>query len=562
MLFAVSYFDAHNHLSGVLPYAAYANLPAFVAASDNEASVSAGDRLALYRYLADVWYPGHGAALGDQFFSPADGQRFALGARAALVVYRGQVAGNLVALDGTLERVLTATPWSEFDSAYAFRGGPAVEYLRGRFYGGSEDRLSADLCKATVLELALTHVDESEQSLPFVGGWHFANGESDALNTIECVMHAGEDATIRTALAAMKRSAPSIKIVLMTHTAQLASLPGGRAYSEWSKSGICAPAPLPAALVTTPKMIYDALMGWDAGRAVVPPGEALRYFDDVVGIDTAAPETNCFTPAGMAYYRALIDAVYRAAKARRLASWRGKLLVHTHVGEGGVVDYAPNPPAQPWTFSNVFSKLPPTRANPAQAEANISTLLAAIRDFFAAHPDARRYLVFRLAHATWATPQQAQAMHDAGVEADVNLESNVATGAYPIARMPLGAAAILSGRIEPLATNPATNFELNDLLANLVTDPADPSQVGQILGNAALKYLLEARVRCLLGTDAGGVEHSDIVKEYEYAASLIAYWNRTDGSFATRSGGARPETLFENVRRHETDMTSDDAAAY
>ena len=106
------------------------------------------------------------------------------------------------------------------------------------------------------------------------------------------------------------------------------------------------------------------------------------------------------------------------------------------------------------------------------------------------------------------------------------------------------------------------NFELNDLLGALVKDPNDPSQVGGVLGNAALKYLLEARVRCLLGTDADGVEHSDIVKEYEYASSLIAYWNRTDPAFGGRSGGADEQTLFSNVRWHQTTMSSDKAEAY
>jgi hypothetical protein len=143
----------------------------------------------------------------------------------------------------------------------------------------------------------------------------------------------------------------------------------------------------------------------------------------------------------------------------------------------------------------------------------------------------------------------------------VNLESNVATGAYPIARMPL-AAAILADRVEPAAQSPATNFELNDLLGTLVKDPNDPSQVGDVLGNVALKYLLEARVRCLLGTDAGGVEHSDIVKEYEYAASLAAYWNRADPEFRVRSGGAGAQTLFENARWHLANMASDAALPY
>lgn len=559
VLLAVSYFDAHNHLSGILPYQAYANLPAYVASfSDSKRGVGVADRLALFRYLADEWYAKEGAALDGRLFSPAGGQRFALGARAAIVVYRNDVAGNIPALDGTLERMLSATPWSEFDSAYAFRGGPAGAYLRARFYAGSDARLTADLCKATVLELAATHVDESEQSVPLLGGWKFSNGVSYPLQTIECIMHAPGDSDLRAALGAMKKPMPTVKIILMTHTAQLATLPGGKQYAEWSKNGSCSPAPLADAIVTPPARIYDALMGWNAGKAVVPPAEAAQYFDDVVGIDTAAPETTCFTRQGMEYYDRLAAAVYDASKARRLAGWHGKLLIHTHVGEGAVVDYAPTAPAEPWSFANLFAMLPPARTNALQAEANISLLLAAIRRFKAEHPDADRYVIFRLAHVTWASRAQAQTMHDAGIEADVNLESNVATGAYPIARMPLGTA-LLANRILPLARNPATNFELNDLLGTLIADPSNASQVGDVLGNAALRNLLEAHVLCLMGTDAGGVEHSDIVKEYEYAGSLIAYWNGTDPAFRASARDANVAQLFANVRIHLAAMSSDTA---
>ncbi len=564
ILFAVvaQYFDAHNHITGVLPYQAYANLPAFIATlSDPRAQVGYGDRLALYRYLADVWYPPKEGELGDALFSPADGQRFALGARAALVVYRGAVAGSAVALDGTLERVLSATPWTEFDSAYAFRGGPAWTYLRNRFYGGSDDRLTSDWCTATILDLAATNIDSSEQSIPFVGGWRFEAGKSGTLDSIECVLRAPVDPHIQAALRIMRRPMPTVKVVLMTHTAQLATQPGGASYSEWSKTGTCKAVALPAGLVTTPKMVYDALMGWDAGRPVVPAAQARPYFDSVVGIDTAAPETTCFSDAGMAYYQKLIGAVYDAAKSRRIAGWRGKLLVHTHVGEGSAIYYTPTPPPMPWSFQSMFAALPSARTNKDQAHENISMLLAAIARFERAHPDAHDYILFRLAHATWASSEQAAMMHGERVEADVNLESNVATGAYPVARMPLGAQ-LLADRIDPLARNPATNFQLNDLLGTLIGDPGDASQVGGVLGNASLRYLLEARVRCLLGSDADGVEHSDIVKEYEYAGSLIAYWDRTDPAFRARSGDASRATLFANVRWHLASMASDAALPY
>jgi hypothetical protein len=74
--------------------------------------------------------------------------------------------------------------------------------------------------------------------------------------------------------------------------------------------------------------------------------------------------------------------------------------------------------------------------------------------------------------------------------------------------------------------------------------------------------LLEARVRCLLGTDADGVEHSDIVKEYAYAASLIAYWKQTDPAFHARAIDINQETLFDNVRWHLSNMASDRALTY
>ena len=44
------YFDAHNHFPGILPYYAYANLPAFIARISNSSqAVTFDDRLALYR---------------------------------------------------------------------------------------------------------------------------------------------------------------------------------------------------------------------------------------------------------------------------------------------------------------------------------------------------------------------------------------------------------------------------------------------------------------------------------------------------------------------------------
>lgn len=555
------YFDPHTHVTGVLPYQAYADLPAFIRSlADPAVTVTQADKLALFRYLSQTWYPQTGAALGNRAFAPAEGQRFSLGARATLVVYPSRIAADPALVDGALERILTATPYTEFDSAYAFRGAPAHAYLLAAQYSGDESRLDADTCRATVLSLASTHVDISEQSLPFVGGWKMRGGRSWEYQWIRCPHDVLTDPVVAKELRDMGRPMPIVKFVLMTHTSQLATLPGGATYEEWSKSGTCAPAALPSPLITTPATIERAMLGQnDDGTALVPAADLDWYYDTVLGIDTAGPETTCFTPAGMAYYTALIQAVYDASKARRARGWNGKLLVHTHVGEGSVIDYVP-PPALPWTFADAFAALPPTRSNAMQARSNVTALLESIAAFERAHPDVHDYVVFRLAHATWATPEQAAAMHDERVEADVNLESNVATGAYPVARMP-GAAAI-DAQLERTAADPASNFELNDVLAVLLPDEADPQSVGAVLGNVSLKYLLEKRVRCVLGTDADGVEHSDIAGEYRLAGALVAYWKQTDPSFAQAAGDAGVRRLFENVRWHLLQMSTPVAQPY
>jgi hypothetical protein len=559
-----TYFDAHNHFPGVLPYYAYADLPAFISrVSQPSTGVTFDDRLALFRYLSDDWYAHHGEELGNRLFSPPDGQRYSLGARAALVVYRDRVAGSVHDLDGALERVLTATPWTEFDSAYAFRSGPVYDYLKARFYAGSEDALERDLCRATILDLAATNIDVSEQSLPFIGGWSFDGGKSTRLNTIQCAMDAGSDPRITSRLKSMSRPMPVVTFVLMTHTSELAALPNGTQYSEWSKTGACNAVTLPAVLRTPPSVVYHGLLGQDAGgQPVLPANRQSDFYREVVGIDTAAPETTCFTPAGMTYYGQLIGAVYEASKARRAAGWHGKLLVHTHVGEGSVINYATGAPSQPWTFANSFSSLPATLTNSDQAGRNITAVLTAVALFEREHPDAGQYVIFRLAHDTWANEAQAAAMHDEGVEADVSLGSNVATGAYPISRMPLGPATVMQDDVSPLLSNVEANFALNDLLQVLVGDPNDDLSVGNVLGNASLKYLLEEHVRCLLGTDAAGVEHTDIVREYEYAGALISYWNETDPSFRAAAAGVTPKTLFDNVAWHLKNMSSNAALPY
>jgi hypothetical protein len=93
-----TYFDAHNHFTGILPYYAYANLPAFISRTTESINgVAFDDRLALFRYLSDNWYAQHRDELGNRLFSPSDGQRFSLGARGFMPATTMRLKGTCAA---------------------------------------------------------------------------------------------------------------------------------------------------------------------------------------------------------------------------------------------------------------------------------------------------------------------------------------------------------------------------------------------------------------------------------------------------------------------------------
>lgn len=559
---ANGYYDPHNHLSGVLPYQAYADLPAYIKKLEGKGKgVARADKLAFYTWLDDTWYNQHREGFGDQPFS--SGMRFGLGARATLELYPPRENMPTSELNGALERIFTATPFTEFDSAYAFHE-PAYTWLARTYYAGDRTRGSEDLCTAQVLELAREHITRSEQSISFIGGWDFdSNGHSFNLAKILCV--ARKPAQLKETFARLQETPPRVRIILMTHTDQLAENQTGDAYKTFEGTGQCHWQPLPRGLKLSPRQMYHALLGEDKkGHGIVPPDARKAFFRTLVGIDTAAPESTCFTPAGMAYYRELVGAVYRAAQARRDMGWNGKLLVHTHVGEGFTYYYARQQPSKPWTFQSVFSKVPVLDGNVvsnAQAPRNnITMLLDAVAHIRDKHPDLDRYIVIRFGHVTHATLAQARRMARLHVEADVNLDSNIATGAWSFTQMPRGKS--LGQRVAIAAADPKTNFELNDLSAFLVPDPHKAKQVAAVFGTYPLKHLLMAHVRVLLGTDGAGVEHSSMPREYALATSLVRYWKNHDPAFAKQAGNASTQTFFNNARWHLANMAGNQALSY
>lgn len=557
---APGYFDPHSHMGGVLPWQAYVDLPAFIGKLEGTgAGVSDADKLRFYTWLDDGWYAQHRAALGDRPF--ASSQRFGLGARAMLALDPPNAGMSPQALDAALERIFTATPYTEFDSAYAFHG-PATDWLAHAYYHDDAEALGEALCTAGVLELARTRITRSEQSISFIGGWRFdAAGHSPRMQSILC--SARKPRELAATFARLHEAPPRVRIILMTHTDQLGESADGKSYQTFEHTGQCHAVPLPAALKLSPQRMHDALLGRGRdGRDVLPAGARHDFFDTLVGIDTAGPEMTCFSPSGMVYYENLVDAVYRAAHARRALGWRGKLLVHTHVGEGFTAYYAKRPPAQPWTFESVFAKLPAQDGNiVTNVDAprdNIGALIDAVAKVRQTHPDLDDYVVIRFGHVTHATLAQAEAMARLHIEADVNLDSNLATGAWSFRDMPEGKA--VSRRAAHTAARPGTNAALNDLPRLLIPDPDDAQAVAAVLGSHPLKYMLMAHVRVMLGSDGEGVEHSSMPREYALAASLIRYWNARDPAFRARAGDAGADTFRANADAHLADMASDKAA--
>lgn len=557
------YFDPHNHLNGVLPYWAYGNLKSY--RPDDAASVSIENLASLYSALY-AWNETEGARLGDQPFSPT-GTRYALGARATLALYRPSVVdGNPVLLRGALERVLTATPYTEFDSAYAFRGGPVEKYIADK-QGLHGDEFEQKTCEDTILALAYQNITVSEQSMNFIGGFKFKDGSSKRLGTIAC--YATEPARLRRETDRMNRPVPTVRILLMTSTFELGRNSDGTQFlsidNRW-RDGNCHDVELPGAVKTRPDLIKSALLGLNEEGAKAYESANLtrsQYFDTVIGIDTAGPEVTCFTGPGMEHFYALAEAVYQAARLRRESGWTGKLLIHTHVGEGMNVYYTRDVPApKDWSYKTIASRIPAAVASditmsnstidqPAVPRQNISYLLDAISSFEEAHKDWDSYLVFRLAHVTHADADQAAEMARLHVEADVNLDSNVATRAYGLAAMP--AQTVANQVIKPLLSDETRNFGLNDLPSLLIpdNDVGDSGRVCDVLGNMPLKSLLQNGVRVLLGTDGGGVEHADIAREYQLAASLIQCWGLGKQGIAI-------DDLYKNVLWHMQVMGSNE----
>jgi hypothetical protein len=106
--------------------------------------------------------------------------------------------------------------------------------------------------------------------------------------------------------------------------------------------------------------------------------------------------------------------------------------------------------------------------------------------------------------------------------------------------------------LHPLPLKEPEQFEHNDLAGEVF----ESGHAAEILSEHSLKFMLPAGVCTLLGSDGGGVEHSDMRSEYQLAGELIEFCKKHDHHFP-REISIR--SLYENVEKHLEDMKTDKA---
>lgn len=555
----VRYFDAHSHTNGILPYQAYADPETFIHAPENPEAIS-------QEKLRQLW----NALAADEKIR--QNPRVVLAALDTLKKYSAMKNPTDQQIDAALERVLTATPFTEFDSAYAVRGEVSHAYLE-KYYkdlypqdndgNKTDERINNAICDATILELAVTNTVYSEQFLSFVGGWGDAARARGKQEYLRCFIGQRKSVLENEHIKALGKPLPRIRVLVMTHTSELGATAGNKGWLQYAGNDHCEPRKqdgknggLIAPSATPVNDVRNALLGRDGdGKSFLQKEETSDYFDGVTGIDIAGPETTCFTAAnaadsqgaGMDNYKRLVRSVYSAARERRSLGWHGKLLVHAHVGEGGATYKFPAVAKNPFSaIPDVYKNKDGEPVHVVQARKNIKKLIQAVSELKSEIQDLGDFVVFRFGHVTQADPSDAFAMGSLGIEADVNLASNISTRSY---------------YSKDFAESLAKAKNLNEAEELKYSDPVREFLGGtgsnQMLANHSLKYLLEAGVRTLLGSDGGGVEHSYIEQEYQRAEHLIQYWNSQDENFGRM--GISIDTIHKNVQAHLKDMGSDTA---
>ncbi len=521
-----AYFDPHNHINGIIKATDYGNLE----------KVISGEEMSIEE-LSRLW-----DAL-SAFYSNAfvNNQRHSRGTVNALVCNEPKDFMNSPdrenyrqVLVRNIERILSATPHTGFDSAYAQRAYIENNYIFRNLSTQKLIKAQQDLRRAVLYRLALDNIAFVEMSNNFIGGDPSGRRLQIMLNFEKMIQDllspttSAENMPLKELLQAQNLPIPKIRWLLMAHTTELARY-GTTAILNYSK-GECDASPLPSSLKSSPFKDFFKI---------------LSERDIVAGVGVAGPENTCFTNEGAANFKEFITVAYTAAKARRQTTPKAsKLLIHIHAGEGA-------PLLEEQAFRDKesacasFATLPKVKKRDTKAvhalesSINIGVVTKLIADMKQQLPDIDNFLVFRIGHATHVTKAQAKEIKDLGIEVDVNLSSNIATGAWSIPEE------ILSSLSAPLPTR---------MLEHLLTK-ANLSPVA-IFKDHGLKWLLYYGVVTILGTDGAGVEHSDLKRDYDSAQKLIHYWNQTDKDF--ENAGISIDNLIKNQNIHMENMGYDE----
>ncbi len=550
---AGGYFDPHNHFTGILPYGVLSMLTAegvkLIARWRETSSCDLGDLgdLAIEEFLAhhtadDSLF----AALHDletrlllmQNFSLHWGmtrlsgtlQRTLLEGDVRLdKLLTGEIAGlasrmkvarpgdaalltlidaiNAAVLGDGLsnavrhinENVLTATPHNDVDSAYVARGFLNVS--------------SEDLMAAGVRELKRQNILCSEQSMPL---WTLErdSAATAAASSEDVVVrwlpmlpgsflgwiggsHEPEEASERTILRL--RTTPADDEPRGTDLTCVADhLPPP--YRQWTLRW-AEPAPMEWPEMNRPTM-HEDLGAWiDRLRT------ALRYgVPYATGFDLTAPSRTWYTPEGARQVERVLRMTFEVAREQRRP-----LVAHIHVGEGagGIVhDPKTNLPAHYLCAENNVEQMLRAVLRVRRSLSKEGTL-----------PAFDRFVRVRFGHVTHVSVIQAQQMAEAGIWADVNLPTSSFLSPGPEA-----SPGLLKKATELITQNPG------------------------LFDHHALITLLSCGVRVMLGTGGGGIEHTDMPREYALAEAILRLnVERVDrGVFTLLSSAKRAMPLLLN----------------
>lgn len=354
-------------------------------------------------------------------------------------------------LKRVLRNLLTTTPLTDFDSAYAARSALPIR--------------PEDLVRASLDELDRQGVRYVEMSQP-LSFWRRKREAPGA------AMHARVDAVLR------------------AHRVTLRWLP------MWTNTDVAS-----------------------AGAFAKFSGVVMQRLEQVTpehlgGFDVAAPEIGVYAPQVADGLRAMITAT--GAMAERLGR---PLVAHVHAGEGFAPPKAGRAAVEALVGRGDVAAEPAPDQVVRQARTrsgeNVGRVIQALRGW-PGRPGGD-VLRVRLGHVTNASGGDVEAMARLGIAADVNLTSNLATGA----------ALRVGDRVEDLKRA----FRSGTTMA--------------ILDRHPLPQLVANGVETFVGTDGGGVEHSSMPVEWLLAGLLLA---RRGGDLA-----ALAETQAAHVRR----MTGD-----